>query len=64
MKIKSAFTRGLISNQIRKILKKKTGYDIDIQLNDLEIVVVDGKAKAHLDADIEIGKEDLLKLLK
>ena len=64
MKIKSAFTRGLISNQISKILKKKTGYDIDIQLNDLEIVVIDGKAKAHLDADLEIGKEDLLKLLK
>ena len=64
MKIKSFWMRGVISNEIRKLLKKKFGCDIDIHLNDLEVSVIDGNLQAHLDTYLEIEKQELTKLLK
>lgn len=64
MKIKSAFTTGLLSKVIKKILKRKLGVDIDICLNEITLSVVDGKTHAHIDADCELQKEQLLKLMK
>ena len=33
MKIVSKFTTNMISKLVKKVLRKKTGYNIDIQLN-------------------------------
>lgn len=64
MKITSAFTRNIISKIAVKTLKKKLGYDIGIQLNGLQATVIDGKTCVHLDADLELSKEELMKILK
>ena len=64
MKIKSAFMTGLISKVLKKMLKRKLGVDIDICLNEVSVSVVDGKTHAHIDADCELQKEQLLKLIK
>ncbi len=64
MKIVSKFTRGIISKAVRMILHKKTGYDIDIQLNNVAVTIVDGKAHLHLDVDAELDKDELTKVLK
>lgn len=64
MKIKSAFMTGLISKVLKKMLKRKLGVDIDICLNEVVVSVVDGKTHAHIDADCELQKEQLLKLMK
>lgn len=64
MKITSGFMKGIVSKLITKALSKKLGYNIDIQLNDLQATVIDGKTHIHLDSDIEIDKEELLKILK
>ena len=34
MRIVSKFTRGIISKAIKMVIRKKTGYNIDIQLNE------------------------------
>lgn len=64
MKIVSGFTRGIVSKLVRMALRKKIGYDIDIQLNDIKATVVDGKTHVHLDVDAELEKEELVKILK
>lgn len=64
MKITSTFTRGIVSRLITKTLCKKLGYDIGIQVNDLQATVIDGRTRVHLDADIDIEKEELMKILK
>lgn len=64
MKIVSKFTRGIISKAVRMIVHKKTGYDIDIQLNNVAVAIVDGKAHLHLDVDAELDKDELAKVLK
>lgn len=64
MRIKSSFMRGLISNTLRMVLRKKLGGEIDVQFNAIDAEVIDGKTHIHLDLDLDLEKEELMKLLK
>ena len=56
MRIVSKFTRGIISKAIKIVIRKKTGYNIDIQLNEAITTINDGKTHLHLDVDAELDK--------
>ena len=64
MKIVSKFTRGIISKAIKMVIRKKTGYNIDIQLNEAITTISDGKIRLHLDVDAELDKDELMSILK
>lgn len=64
MKIQSAFMTRFVSKLLRTILRKKLGYDVDIQINNVKVNVSDGKASIHLDADAEVEANELMKILK
>ena len=64
MKIVSGFTTTLVSKLLRFALRKKLGYDIHIQLNAIEATIKDGKTHVHIDADAEMDKDELTKVLK
>lgn len=64
MNIVSKFMRGVISKLATVMLHKKTGYKVDIQLNECNITVNDGKAHVHLNVDAELDKEELMKIMK
>lgn len=64
MRIVSKFTRSVISKLLKMTLHKKLGYNIDIQLNEVNATVADGKTHVHLDVDAELDKDELIKILK
>lgn len=64
LKIKSGFMRGIVSKLIAKTLYKKLGYKIDIQVNDIDVTVTDGKAHVHLNVDGEIDNREFMKFTK
>lgn len=64
MRIVSKFTRGIISKAIKMVIHKKTGYNIDIQLNEAITTISDGKTHLHLDIDAELNKDELMSILK
>ncbi len=64
VKIVSKFTRSVISKLIKAVLHKKLGYNVDIQLNEVNATITDGKTHVHLDVDAELDKNELLKILK
>lgn len=64
MKIESKFTRGIVSKFIKKIVRDKLGYNIDVQLNKFRTTVIDEKIHVHLDVELDLSKEELDKLLK
>ena len=64
MKIVSKFTRGIISKALKMVIHKKTGYNVDIQLNEITTTIADGKTHLHVDVDAEIGKEELINIKK
>lgn len=64
MKLESKWTRGIASLFIRKVLRNKFGYDVDVRLNHFRTTVLEDKAHVHLDIDLELSKEQLDKLMK
>lgn len=64
MKIGSKFTTGIISKLAASAIRKKFGYDIKLNLNEVNATVVDGKTHIHLDVDAELEKDELTKILK
>jgi len=64
MRIVSKFTTKLVSKLVKMVLRKKFGYDVNIQLNEIRTTITDGKTHVHLDVDAELEKGELLKILK
>ena len=64
MKIWSKFTTSIISKLISVVIQKKFGYDIKLNLNEVDATIVDGKTHVHLDVDADLEKEELMKILK
>lgn len=64
MRIVSKFTRGIISKAIKMVIRNKTGYNIDIRLNEAITTISDGKTHLHLDVDAELDKDELMSILK
>ena len=62
--IESEFTRKNLSKQEGQLLRKNLGCEIGVQLNSINVTICDGKAHIHLDADAEIEKEELQRLIK
>ena len=63
--IRTGFFQGIIVKIIKKAIRQKTGYSPELRFNDPIQVNFDGdKVKVHLNLDIELGKDDLQKILK
>lgn len=62
--INSAFMKRIIKTVLSKVIKKKLGYEIDIQINEIKADVTGDIAKLHLDIDGQITTDELSKLLK
>lgn len=64
MNLSSKFMRGIVTKIISKAVYKKTGYKIEIDLNNINVEVVNGKAYIHVDADAAIDNDELMKIVK
>lgn len=64
MKIVTDFTRGIVSKLVKTLIRKKTGCNMDVVLNKMNVTVNDGKTHIHLDLDAELSKEELVRIMK
>lgn len=64
VKLSTRFMRGLAAKLIARAVRKKYGYKIDIQLNELNLEVINGKAHLHTSVDVELDNGDLMDILK
>lgn len=64
MRIESRFMTGIISKLVTLAIRKKFGYDIKLNLNEVNASVIGGKTRVHLDLDAELDTEELTKILK
>ena len=62
--LSTKFMRGIITKMIRKAIFKKTGYEIDIQINKIKVETYDDKICLHMDANAEINSEDFANIVK
>lgn len=64
MKISTKFMRGVVTKILKGIIKKKVGYDVDIQLDELMVTFDDTKAHIRINAAADISKDELTKAIK
>lgn len=64
MNIESKFMTNMVSKVIKRIIKKKLGYQVDIQLNALNVNIEGDTAHVHLDVDADMKTADLKDLMK
>lgn len=63
MKIKSDWLRKLVSRYIMGLIKKKTGYDVKVDIGQIYVSVDDGDmAHVHLEVNADMNKADLEKI--
>ena len=55
MKIGSKFTTSIISKLASLAIRKKFGYDVKLNLNEVKATVVDGKTHVHLDIALYVA---------
>ena len=64
MKIVNGFTKNAISKLLGKVLRGKTGYDIGIQVHELDATVTEERALVHLSIDAQLNKKEFMRILK
>lgn len=64
VKIGNGFTSSVISKIIKGKIRKKLGCDVEIQINEINATITDEKAHIHFNADAELDKSELKKILK
>ena len=56
--------KNIVTKLLAKAIFKKTGYEVNIQINKIEAEVFDGKINLHVDANAEMNSDDLVQVLK
>lgn len=64
LNLSTRIMRTIVTKILAKAIYKKTGYDVNIQINELKADACDGKVRVHIDADVEMNGEDLMNALK
>ena len=62
--LNTKFMRSIITKILAKTIYKKTGYQVDVQINEVKAEAKDGRIKVHMDVNAEMSSEDLMKALK
>lgn len=64
LNLSSKLMRGIVTKIISKAVYKKTGYKIGIEVNNINVEVINGKAHIHVNADAEIDNDELMKIVR
>lgn len=66
MKIKLGgnFMRKIVSKLLMKMLKDKLGYNMNIDIKDLDIQVLDGNTKVAASVEVDFDSHEFKKILK
>ena len=63
LKLSTKFMRNLVAKLITKIIQKKLGYKVKVQLNELEVNVIDGDAVVLANVEAKMDNKEFMKLL-
>ena len=64
LKLSTRFMRNLVAKLMSRFIRKRIGYKIDIHLNELNVSVIDGKARIQTNVELELDNDEFKKLMK
>ena len=57
------FMKGIITKIVKMLIRKKLGYDMDIQINTVNVVTDEGKVRIRIDVEAETSTEEFVKII-
>lgn len=63
-KLSTKFMKCVAAKVIAKMIKQKTGYKVDIQLNDLDIWMLNGNTTLKVNAEVNMKSDEFNRLMK
>lgn len=64
LKLSTKFMRNIVAKLMAKMIYKKTGYKVDIQLNELDIRVIDGETYVSTSVEAKLSSNEFMKIMK
>ena len=64
VKLSTKLMRNLAAKLISKLIYKKFGCKIDIQLNDLDVSIIDGETKISTNVEAKLESKEFMKIIK
>lgn len=64
MKLSTKFMRNLLAGYISRVLRKKLGHEIGVDIEEVSIETIDGKVKVHLNVDAEVSNDEFMRIVK
>ena len=62
--LKSKFMRKVVSKLLSKSIKSKTGYEINVQFDELNASFEDGEITVKANLEAKMSKDEFMKILK
>ena len=64
LSLSNGFMKNMITKLLSKMIYRKLGYKIDIQLNDIKITSNGDSVYIHADVDGYVDKDEFMKIIK
>ena len=64
VKLSTKFMRNMVAKLISRAIYKKTGYKIDIQLNDLDVSIINGETSIKTNVEVKVDSQEFMNILK
>lgn len=64
LKLSTRFMRNIVAKLLTRMIYKKTGYKVDIYLNELDINVIDGETHISTNVEAKLSSSEFVKIMK
>lgn len=64
LKLSTRFMRNIAAKLLSRVIYKKLGYKVDLQLNDLDVKMVDGETYISTNVEAKINSREFMKIMK
>ena len=64
LNLNSKFMNSIVTSLLSMIIRKKVGYNVDVQLNSVNVIAKNGKVHIHVDVDAETTNDEFMRIVK
>lgn len=64
MKLSTRFMRNVAAKMLSKWIYRRTGYKLNVQLNDIDIWMIDGDTSVKANVEVKMNTSEFTKLMK
>ena len=63
LKLHTNIMKSAIAKIISRTIRKKCGYEVNIQLSELDVELNDGRVNIHTNVNVDLSKDELMEIL-